>query len=91
MKVASIMVAIAACAHAAQVAFDNARRLLFAADGNQIDAYGSKVNCVVKYQASVDNMRVLTIQILTRDIIFTAIASPSRASHLASSHTALPI
>ena len=36
--------AVATLSQAAQVTYDNNRRFLFDVDGNQIDAYGSKVN-----------------------------------------------
>lgn len=45
MKAISALLALSALAHATQVTFTNDRRLLFDVDGNQVDAYGSKINC----------------------------------------------
>jgi len=43
MRTTLLGLAFAAWAQASQVTFTNTRRLLFDVDGNQIDAYGSKV------------------------------------------------
>ncbi|KAK3068824.1 hypothetical protein LTR53_013304 [Teratosphaeriaceae sp. CCFEE 6253] len=45
MKPALLSLAFAAVSLASHVTFTNTRRLLFDVDGNQIDAYGSKINC----------------------------------------------
>ena len=34
----------------AQTVFTNTNRFLFDVDGNQIDAYGSKINCMLSLQ-----------------------------------------
>ena len=47
MKAAFLSLALPALSLAAQVTFTNTRRLLFDVDGEQIDAYGSKINCML--------------------------------------------
>lgn len=49
MKTAVLSLALPALAHAAyeaaQTTFTNTKRFLFDVDGNQVDAYGAKVQC----------------------------------------------
>ena len=60
MKAEFLFLALPALSLAAQVTFTNTRRLLFDVDGEQIDAYGSKINRTL-YPFLLDSFPLMTI------------------------------